>query len=131
MNCHTYRRAVISKSPTEPRLERHRRSCPACSEFSARSEAAQRLLAEPAANEKDRVPGSGFAAGVIAALPALPPPPGPLTWAAVRLLPAACALAVTLLGWCWVATPTPSELWTQAGEDELLTWVLDEDGDGG
>lgn len=129
MNCRKYRKAVISKTGGEPaELDRHCSSCPACRLFSARYEAAEYLLAAPAANERDRQPRSGFAAGVIAALPERS---SPLAWAAVRLLPATSALALTLLGWCWLATPTPDELWTQASEDEVLAWVLSENGDDG
>jgi hypothetical protein len=135
MNCHEYRMAVIGSWTTGPagRVEtaervEHRSSCPQCRLFSARYEMAEHLLAQPAANALDRRPRPGFAAGVVAALPERT---SPLTWVALRLLPATTALALTLLGWCWLATPTPGELWTQAGESELLTWVLGENGDDG
>ena len=135
MNCRNYRNALVLQAPNragEPgdpaELDEHRDSCPACRLFSARYEAAQPLLAKRAASEKDSQPRSGFAASVVAALPERP---NPLVWATVRLLPATSALALSLLGWCWLATPTPSELWTQAAEDELLTWVLSENGDDG
>lgn len=129
MNCRKYRKALTSKIASETvELHRHRSSCPECRILSARHEAAEEMLAAPAANDRDSQPRPGFAARVIAALPARP---NPLAWAAVRLLPATTALALTLLGWCWLATPTPGELWTQAGEDEVLAWVLAESGDDG
>ncbi|MCP4200443.1 MAG: hypothetical protein GY769_00740 [bacterium] len=128
MNCRTYRKNLTAGTAIEPaELKRHRDTCPRCQLFGERYRAAEQLLSAPAANERDQRPRPGFAAGVVAALSERP---DPLAWAAVRLLPATSALALTLLGWCWLATPTPGELWAQAGEDELLTWVLSEDDDG-
>lgn len=127
MNCRRYRKSLVSDVGADRgERDRHRSACRACRLFAARYEAARDLLAVPAAKERDRQPGSGFAAGVIAALPERP---HPMAWAAVRLLPATTALALTLLGWCWLATPAPDELWTRAGEDEVLAWVLGENGD--
>ena len=130
MNCRGYQRALISKVGSEPaepaepaekaELTRHHASCSACRSFAQRFEGAKDLLARPAAIEGAHRPPSGFAVSVVAALPERR---SPLAWASLRLLPVTTALALTLLAWCWLATPSPGELWTQAGEDEVLAWV--------
>lgn len=124
MNCRTYRRALISAvggERAEPaEFTRHHESCSACRSFAQRFEAAKRLLARRAASEGAHRPPTGFSVRVIAALPERR---SPVTWASLRLLPVTTALALTLLAWCWLATPRPEQLWTQAGEDEVLAWV--------
>lgn len=129
MNCHSYRSALISRVGSETaEFDSHRSTCRACRLFSERYSAAEQVLATPAASEKDRRPPAGFAADLIAALPERP---SPLAWASLRLLPATGALALVLLAWCWLATPRPDELWSWAGEDPILVWVLGEDGGDG
>jgi len=127
MNCRGYQRALISKVGSEPaepvetdELTRHHASCSACRSFAQRFEGAKDLLVRPEAIEGAHRPPSGFAVSVVAALPERR---SPLAWASLRLLPVTTALALTLLAWCWLATPSPGELWTQAGEDEVLVWV--------
>jgi len=132
MNCREFQRALTAgaketrePSSAPPALERHRSRCPRCAGFAARFESARALLELPASG--DPRPRPGFASRVVARLPERQ---SPLAWAAVRLLPATTALALTLLGWCWLATPAPSELWTEAGNDQVLSWVLGDNGDG-
>lgn len=129
MKCSEYQTALLATSGGEPAVEgehdRHHETCPACRTFRQRLRAAEDLLATPAASDKARNPPSGFSSRVVAALPERP---GSLEWASLRLLPVTTALALTLLAWCWLATPSPGELWMQAGEEEILAWVSS-DGD--
>lgn len=124
MNCSAYRKMLVSNESGSLRgVNEHLEACVDCSAFLERYRRAIEALETPAAGGRDAAPHPGFAAGVMAALPAAP---DPLGWAALRLLPATGALALALLGWCWLATPTPGELWTQAGDQDPLTWVLAE-----
>lgn len=98
----------------------HCRDCQSCEALAGRVVSALRALAEPASGVR---PPVGFAARLAARLPERP---SPLIWASVRLLPMTAALALTLLGWCVFNTPTPSEIWTAAGSEEILAWVVGE-----
>lgn len=126
MNCGEYQRKRTSALPAEAaELDRHRAHCPECRSFSERLEALEAQLARRAADREDLLPRPGFSARVMAAIPERS---SPLAWASARLLPLTAALALTLLAWCLVATPTPSELWAQADASDLLTWVSSNDG---
>lgn len=127
MNCAVARRRVSEAipGPSAPEVREHLASCEACGRFAERWAAAAAVLAEPRC---DAVPDAGFAGRVAARRS---PPVEPFAWAAARLLPAALALAVVLLGWCLAATPGPSELTESAGSDDPLVWIVESwEGDG-
>ncbi len=120
MNCHDFQTALARQAEGMlSALERHRQRCSDCARFAERMVSAGELLGRPA--NANALPPSNFAARVAAGLPERE---NPLTWAALRLLPATTALALALLGWCWLTTPSPVELWTEAGDDQVLIWVL-------
>lgn len=128
MRCREYRETLLdqfsvldgkAESERIGAQERHRRDCKECARFASRLESTRELLEAPASRAAG--PRPGFSARVVASLPETR---SPLAWATVRLLPVTTALAVVLLGWCWLATPTPSELWAHAEADEVMTWVL-------
>jgi hypothetical protein len=129
MNCRTAQRQIAAALPgveERPVLE-HLARCERCRRFAGRWRAATERLAErPVPVEPD----AGFAARVAAALPA---GAEPLAWAARRLVPAAVALALALLGWCWVATPLPGELLDSASNptDDVLILLAQTAEDGG
>ena len=106
---------------------RHLDDCGACARFAERFQAAHDGLREHRAAV---VPDAGFAARVTAALPAPAAAPADalertLSWAALRLLPAAVALALVLGAWCWIGTSSPASLAGTAPSDDVLTWVLE------
>lgn len=125
MNCREYRRSLTSGSgANRTARERHRERCDECAIFALRFEALEAHLARPASAPEHRIPPPGFSARVMSSLPE---PPSPLEWASLRLLPLTAALALTLLAWCLVATPAPSDLWSEASETDVLTWVTSDD----
>jgi anti-sigma factor RsiW len=99
----------------------HLDSCEACARFAARMEAARELLDKRSHHQPDAF----FAQRVVAALPE---GQDVLGWAALRVLPATLAAALVLSVWCWLATPVPSQLVEQSPTDDLLAWVIEEDG---
>lgn len=100
---------------------RHLETCPGCAGFAARFSAAREHLA---AHRAPAVPDAGFAARVAAALPARRAADA-MSWAALRLLPAAVALALVLGVWSWIATSSPASLAEPAPTDDVLSWVLE------
>ncbi|MFQ5525300.1 MAG: hypothetical protein ACE5GX_03485 [Thermoanaerobaculia bacterium] len=126
MNCGEFRSMLVgetastSGASTRESLARHRATCAECARFAARHESVKRLLETPASDSPS--PSPGFSARVVASLPEAE---SGLAWASLRLLPVTTALALTLLGWCWVATPSPGEIRTLAEQDEVLTWILE------
>ena len=124
MNCSQVRDRLI-RGDADERVERHVRECAACGTFAVRTEAALAGLHD---HDAGAVPGAGFAARVIAALP---DSPHLLAWAALRLLPATAALALALTGWCLTGVPGPAELvGGESATDDPLTWLLEvEDGE--
>lgn len=70
-------------------------------------------------------PDPGFAARVVARLPAAP---DPLRWAAVRLLPAGLALALLLALMVWRELPAAAA--APATVDELAAWMVEPGGGG-
>lgn len=69
-------------------------------------------------------PDAGFAARVLARLPAAP---DPLRWAALRLLPAALAVALLLGVLVWRDLPAADA--GAASIDELAAWMIDPGGE--
>lgn len=125
MDCRNYRSALLSSGEIESfRRDRHCETCPECRAFMERFEETRNLLGRSAADAMYRRPPAGFSARVMAAIPERP---NPLAWASLRLLPVTGALALTLLAWCLLATPSPNEVWTQAGTSDILAWVSTDD----
>ena len=119
MNCDDIRtRLTASSRPASASIGRHLAECPACAAFARRVADAQQALNRHHAGIE---PDAGFAGRVVAALPQ---PPAPLTWAAMRLLPAALALVLVLAGWVLIDTSRPSTVADQSPTDDLLGWVL-------
>lgn len=100
---------------------RHLEGCEACRSFAERFAVAHGSLRHHGARV---TPDAGFSARVTAALPA-PESGGDMTWAALRLLPAAVALALILGAWSWLRTSWPSDLEAAAPSDDVLSWVLE------
>lgn len=69
-------------------------------------------------------PDPGFAARVVARLPATP---DPLRWAALRLLPAGLGLALLLGLMVWRELPAGGAV--PASVDELAAWMVDPGGE--
>jgi hypothetical protein len=110
------------RSTTDDRIEDHLRGCSGCSGFARRLGLAQEILQE---HHGQHQPDAYFAQRVTATLPETP---DMLGWAAMRLLPATLAAALVLSVWCWVATPGPGLLVEESPTDDLLVWVMEEDG---
>jgi len=126
MDCRSYRNALLSGGETERlRRDRHRATCSECRSFTEGFEETRKLLERNSADAMYRRPPAGFSARVMAAIPERP---SPLAWASLRLLPLTGALALTLLAWCLLATPSPDQVWAQAGTSDILTWVSSDDG---
>jgi predicted anti-sigma-YlaC factor YlaD len=127
MNCRSVRKRVsaVPRGAEEPAVREHLARCAACRRFVA---AWQTVAEELAAPRAEVLPDAGFAARVAAALPERTES---LAWAARRLMPAAVALALVLLGWCWLATPPPSELVDSASTDDVLVLLIHDGGNGG
>lgn len=103
-------------SDDQAALARHLEQCDDCARFARRWHELRRgLRRSPAVT-----PDAGFAARVVARLPA---PADPLSWAALRLLPASVALVLALTGWCLLATPPPTTVADELAGGDLLTWV--------
>lgn len=127
MNCATARRLVsrVDSGPPERALRDHLESCEACRRFAEGWAIATGELGSPLCEAQ---PPAAFAAKVVAGLPAQAEP---LVWAALRLFPAAAALALVLLGWCFAATPGPTELTASSSSSDPLVWVVgSQEGDG-
>jgi len=105
MRCADVRRmlmdgTVATSAARATELDAHLAGCADCRAFAARREAVRAGLR---AHQFEHVPDAAFAARVTAALPG---PTEVLGWAAMRLLPAALALAL-LVSW-YGATRGPS-----------------------
>lgn len=112
----------LDSGPRPEDLRRHLDSCAACRRFAQRSRTVAGALGTP---RSDAAPDAGFAARVVARLPAAPDVArARFTWAAVRLLPAAAALLLVLLGWSVLGTAAES---VAAGDDaDVLSWILEQ-----
>lgn len=119
MSCAAIRKRLSAGRASAPDVAVHLTGCAGCRRFAARLAAARAALG---AARIEVTPDAGFAARVVAALPAAP---HPLALFAVRLLPATLALAIVLSGWCVLATASPSQLVGSSPLDDPLGWVAD------
>jgi hypothetical protein len=103
----------------------HLDECPECARFAERLGLAEEILRDHHAGTE---PDAGFAGRVVAALPTSSS--DLLGWAAIRLLPATLALALVLTVWALAATPSPSSLLEQSGDEDLWSWILSSPGGG-
>ena len=123
MNCSQTRDRLIRGEAGGP-VESHLHGCADCRTFAARTRA---TLAGLRDHDAKAVADAGFARRVTAALPESP---DLFAWAALRLLPAAGALALVLTGWCLTGVPGPAELVGESPTDDPLSWLLEvEEGD--
>ena len=81
----------------------HLRACPECARFAARRTLAREHFS---AHHADLEPHPAFAVRVVAALPKRRV--DLLGWAALRVLPAACALVLVLAAWAIALLPDPA-----------------------
>jgi hypothetical protein len=125
MNCREVRDR-LSASPVEPSdaVADHLRGCAACAAFAGRVELARTILRE---HHGGFEPDAHFANRVAARLGEAPN--GKLGWAAVRLLPATLALLLVLAWMSWRAEPVPSYASSSSPTEDLLTWVLEVEGE--
>lgn len=121
MNCRQTRRRLPSSAASDE-LTRHIAACEDCARFAARLETARRLFR---GHRSDFTPDAGFAARVDERLPA--ERENPLSWAAVRVVPVTLALLVVLAWFSWNARAPSAEL--ASPTDDLLSWVIDGEGD--
>jgi len=111
--------ATCGGERTSP-LEEHMERCSACARYAARIDAARRLLTEHHGNVE---PDPAFAGRVIARLPNATA--DVLGWAAMKLLPVTIALALVL---GWFALQTAPNFETEEPADDLLGWVIGQNG---
>lgn len=101
----------------------HLDACPECAAFARRLELAREALRRPAASADALEPGASFALRVV---DRLPKPAELLGWAALRALPAAVVLVLTLL-WIGVSQPPAPDskdlLSGSASPDLVLTYA--------
>ena len=122
MNCNDLRHRLTGRDAVAHAggaIREHLSGCPACAVFARRLDAARQLFGRQHVGID---PDAGFAARVIAALPRRG---GVLEWAALKLLPAALALAMILAGWVLVEGRGNGSLPEQSPTDDLLGWVLE------
>ena len=105
------------------RTARHLETCDGCAVFAERFAATRSSLRR---HRSPVVPDAGFAARVTAALPAAEASGDLVSRAALRLLPAALALAIVLGAWSWLGTSFPAGFADSAPTDDVLAWVLDD-----
>jgi predicted anti-sigma-YlaC factor YlaD len=126
MNCHDARnRLTAGAGEPEGVIAAHLKACRACARFAGRLRVARELFRE---HHGDIEPDAHFAVRIAARVST--EPASKLGWAAVRLLPATIALLLVLAWVSWQATPGPTSLFDESPTDNLLTWVLDQTGDG-
>jgi predicted anti-sigma-YlaC factor YlaD len=126
MNCHDARnRLTAGAGEPEGVIAEHLKACPACARYAGRMRVARELFRE---HHGDIEPDAHFAARIAARLSS--EPASRLGWAAVRLLPATISLLLVLAWVSWQVTPNPASLFDESPTDNLLTWVLDQTGDG-
>ncbi len=113
---------VVDRGELPAAAAAHLEECEECAEFRRRLELAAESLRR---HRTDHLPDAYFAQRVSAVAAG---ETDQLGWAAVRLLPVALALTLVLSAWAWLATPSPSALVEQSPTDDLLTWVLEENG---
>jgi len=127
MTCNEVRSRLIhlaSRSGRDEALAGHLEGCAPCGAYAARLLRTVRALADHHAGID---PDAAFVARVVAALPEQSPM---LARMALKLLPAALALVLVLAGWIAIEerrhTTTPEPV----PSDDLLTWVLQDEGIG-
>jgi predicted anti-sigma-YlaC factor YlaD len=127
VNCATARRLLSRAGSASPEQEvrDHLEGCESCRRFADGWATVAGELGNPLCEVQ---PDAAFAAKVVARLPAQAEP---LAWAALRLFPAAAALALVLLGWCFAATPGPTELTASSSSSDPLVWVVGSQEDDG
>ena len=76
-------------------------------------------------HRSEATPDAAFATRVVANLP--PQHDDLLGWAAVRVLPATLLLAVVLAIWAVRVAPLPDSLLQASPEEDLLSWVVEND----
>jgi predicted anti-sigma-YlaC factor YlaD len=126
MDCHDAKNHLTAGAgDPEGGIAAHLETCPACTRFAERLRLARELLREHHGHIE---PDAHFAGRIAARLS--DEPTARLGWAAVRVLPATIALLLVLAWVTWQATPGPASLFDESPTDDLLTWVLDQTGDG-
>ncbi len=124
MNCDKARGELMRTDRADLKVEvaAHLDECESCAAFLHNFELAEASLRD---HRSEHLPDARFAQRVSAAVAN---ETDQLGWAAARLLPAALALTLVLTAWAWLATPSPSMLVEQSPTDDLLSWVLQENG---
>jgi hypothetical protein len=126
MTCNEARKRLAAAPPgsVEGELLDHVHGCAGCRRYHDRVLAAGRWFRE---HRAEVLPDAAFAARVSARL-------GPsgsadaLGWAAVRLLPAVLALVVVLGWFAFQTSPDLTATSSEAADDDLLTWLIEQDG---
>jgi hypothetical protein len=121
MNCKQVQKQLPSSDASDA-LKSHIESCAECAQFAERLQTAQQLFRD---HRSEFAPDAGFAARVSAQLPTVST--ASLSWAAVRVLPVTLALLAVLAWFSWTVPTTSTELTSPT--DDLLSWVIDSDGD--
>jgi len=113
----------LMRSEHDGEATAHLDACPECAAFARRLELARETLRQPAASADAMEPDASFALRVIERLPK---PAELLGWAALRALPAAVVLVLTLL-WIGVSQPPAPEskdlLSESTSPDLVLTYA--------
>ncbi len=125
MSCDAIRGRLTSGSCTAREVSEHLDGCDACTRYAARIGIARQLFREHHAHVE---PDANFAGRVSARLQGQPV--SALGWAAVRVLPATCALLLILAWLSWQATPDPAASFLASPTEDPLGWVLDSTGFG-
>ena len=122
MSCSKARDRLMSHpDSSEPRLVEHLASCAECAAFARRRQRVRTLLA---GHHLAVEPDAGFAARVVSRLEQ----PAPLAWAALRLLPAALAMALVLGIVSQWSDPAPAEQTSVVAEaytQDVLLWLAE------
>lgn len=119
MRCAEARRCLfaVDAGGSDAALAVHLAACATCAALAARLELARSTLRH---RRGEHVPDSAFSPRVVAALPDTTQVLG---WAALRLLPAALALAVLCSWYGATRGPALSDLLLHPDDPELLTYV--------
>lgn len=119
MRCAEARRQLFDPlgRARSPQLADHLDRCVACAALAERLRHTQQQIR---AYRSEHTPDPGFAARVIARLPDAT---AVLGWAALRLLPAALALALLCSWYSVTRGPGASDLLLRADDPQLLTYV--------
>jgi len=127
MTCNEARSRLLhlaAQSRPDRPLAGHLDGCASCGAYAARLLETVRALADHHAGID---PDAAFAARVVAALPEQRPL---LARFALKLLPAALALVLVLAGWIAIEGRRHTVAQEPVPSDDLLTWVLQDEGNG-